>query len=141
MTKKEAVQILAILKAAYPSSYNGMTKEEASGTVTVWSMQFADMPVDIVMMAIHKLISTSKFPPTVADVKDKICGIHWEAYTEMTEGMRYKTITEEEQKYYQRIYDLTKNFKGRGSFEPSITQMLNGVHRPQIGMGVNNDGN
>ena len=29
MTKKEALQILAILKAAYPSSYNGMTKEEA----------------------------------------------------------------------------------------------------------------
>ena len=42
MTKKEALQILAILKAAYPSSYNGMTKEEATGTVAVWCMQFAD---------------------------------------------------------------------------------------------------
>ena len=33
MTKKEALQVLAILKAAYPANYNGMTKEEATGTV------------------------------------------------------------------------------------------------------------
>lgn len=124
MTKKEAVQILAILKAAYPASYNGMTKEEASGTVTVWSMQFAEMPVDIVMMAIHKLISTSKFPPTVAEVKTKIRDIHWEAYTAMTDGLRYKYITEEELRRLERIYDATENFSGSGTYEPSITKMI-----------------
>jgi len=36
MTKKEAATILAILKAAYPNSYKGMTQEEAMGTVSVF---------------------------------------------------------------------------------------------------------
>lgn len=123
MTKKEALQVLAILKAAYPSSYTG-TKEEASGTVAVWCMQFADMPGDIVLLAIHKLISTSKFPPTVAEVKSKIHSLHWESYTALSDGIRYKTITEEQKRSYQRIYDLTEGYSGNN--EPTVTQMIGG---------------
>ena len=33
MTREETVKILAILKAAYPNSYKGMTKEEANATI------------------------------------------------------------------------------------------------------------
>lgn len=123
MTKKEALQVLAILKAAYPASYNG-TKEEAAGTVSVWCMQFADMPADIVLMAIHKLISTSKFPPTVAEVKSKISALHWEAYSALSDGMRYKRISEEEKQAYQRIYDLTEGYSGNR--EPTLPEMIGG---------------
>lgn len=123
MTKKEALQVLAILKAAYPASYNG-TKEEAAGTVSVWCMQFADVPADIVLMAIHKLISTSKFPPTVAEVKSKISALHWEAYSALSDGMRYKRISEEEKAQYQRIYDLTEGYSGNR--EPTLPEMIGG---------------
>lgn len=123
MTKKEALQVLAILKAAYPASYNG-TKEEAAGTVSVWCMQFADMPADIVLMAIHKLISTSKFPPTVAEVNSKISALHWEAYSALSDGMRYKRISEEEKQAYQRIYDLTVGYSGNR--EPTLPEMIGG---------------
>lgn len=127
MTKKEAVQILAILKAAYPASYNNMTKEEASGTVAVWAMQFANMPADIVMMAIHKLISTSKFPPTVAEVKSKIQSIHWEAYDMLTDPhLLDKT-------QYERIYEATKDYKMGKFYEPNIQQMLSSGYPLQIG--------
>lgn len=122
MTKKEALQILAILKAAYPSSYNGMTKEEAKGTVSVWAMQFENMPVDIVMMAIHKLISTNKFPPSVAEVKEKIKSIHWEAY-ELLSGSQ-GVIPEEKAKQYKRIYELTESYKFGQTYEPKVAQML-----------------
>ena len=124
MTKKEALQILAILKAAYPSSYNGMTKEEATGTVSVWCMQFADMPVDIVLMAIHKLISTNKFPPSVADVKNKIRSIHWEAYDALTTNDRMHHLTEEARVQYQRLYDVTKEYKYEHSAEIKVSQMM-----------------
>ncbi len=127
MTKKEAVQILAILKAAYPASYNNMTKEEASGTVAVWTMQFADMPVDIVMMAIHKLISTSKFPPTVAEVKRKIETIHWEAYETLENHNRMPFLSDEAKAQYKRIYDLTTDYKMGKWYEPNIRQMLPGT--------------
>lgn len=123
MTKKEALQVLAILKAAYPASYNG-TKEEAAGTVSVWCMQFADVPADIVLMAIHKLISTSKFPPTVAEVKSKISALHWEAYSALSDGMRYKRISEEEKRAYQRIYDLTEGYSGNR--EPTLPEIIGG---------------
>ena len=132
MTKKEAVQILAILKAAYPASYNGMTKEEASGTVSVWAMQFADMPVDIVMMAIHKAIATNKFPPTVAEVREKIKAVHWEAYDAIT--VKREFLPEETLTKCQQIYDTTAAYKFGIGYEPKVGTMLaGGSQRLQIG--------
>lgn len=135
MTKKEALQILAILKAAYPSSYTG-TKEEASGTVSVWCMQFADMPADIVLMAIHQLISTNKFPPTVAEVKKKIEGLYWDACGAMNDGLRYKTITEAEKKQYERIMQYTEGYRA-STIELSVKQMV-GRNTPML-MGRENE--
>lgn len=79
MTKTETVKILAILKAAYPNSYKGMSKEEANATVTIWAAQFAGIPVEIVMMAVNKLISTNQFPPAISEVKQRISNLYWEA--------------------------------------------------------------
>ena len=136
MNKKEAVQILAILKAAYPSSYNGMTKEEATGTVSVWAMQFEDMPVGIVMMAIHKLISSSKFPPSVAEVKEKIKSIHWEAYDAITVKKDY--LPEETLRKCQMIYDATQDYRFGNGHEPKVSYMLSGESK--LLLGGNNNG-
>lgn len=122
MTKKEAVQILAVLKAAYPASYNGMTKEEASGTVSIWAMQFEDMPVDIVMMAVHKLIATNKFPPSVAEVKEKIKTIHWEAYDAIT--VKKEFLPESTVQKCQAIYETTLAYRFGKGYEPNINLML-----------------
>lgn len=131
MTKEEALHVLAILKAAYPSSYNGMTKREATGTATVWYIQFADVPVDIVLMAIQKLISTSKFPPAISEVKSKIGSLHWEAYSAMSSPL----LSEEAKNQYKRIYDLTKSYKVSNMVEPSLLQMLEGGHMLQLETG------
>ena len=133
MTKKEAIQILAILKAAYPASYQSMTKEEASGTVGVWCMQFADMPVDIVMMAVQKLISTCKFPPSIAEVKDKIKTIHWEA-SDMLSGRGFGIqLPEEQRAQYQRIYELTDEYRYGKMYEPGIELMLGSRKQLELG--------
>lgn len=130
MTKKEALQILAILKAAYPSSFNG-TKEELTGTVAVWALQFADMPADIVLMAVHKLISTSKFPPAIAEVKKVIEGLYWESYSALCDGLRYKTITEDEKWRLERICEVTEGYKA-GAFEIGVKAMVGG-NAPLLG--------
>lgn len=127
MTKKEALQILAILKAAYPASYNGMTKEEATGTVAVWCMQFEDMPAEIVMMAIHKLIATNKFPPTIAEVKSKISSIHSEASEMLWSGSYSEILSDEVKNQYRRIYDLTRDYKIARMAEPPLSKMLFGA--------------
>ena len=126
MNRKEATQVLAILKAGYPNSYKNITPEEVQGIVGVWSMQFADMSAEIVLMALNKAISTCKYPPTVAEVKEKISSIHWEAQ-EMI-GLHYsnKSLSDESLAYYRRIYEETMPYKFSSKAEPSIVSMLSG---------------
>lgn len=126
MTKEETLRVLAIMKAAYPASYNGMTKREAEGTVAIWSMQFANIPGDIVLMAVQKLISTSKFPPAISEVKDKIGNIHWEAYEMLYTIAPAGGIPEGKVNQYRRIYEATKAFKMGKMGEPSLPDMLAG---------------
>lgn len=135
MTKEETLRVLAILKAAYPASYNGMTKREANGTVAVWCMQFADVPVDIVLMAVQKLISTNKFPPAISEVKGKIGSLHWEAHEMLSSFNMSELLPDEAKMQYQRIYDATKNFRIANAAEPSLHQMLEGGHLLQLGSG------
>lgn len=132
MTKQDAAQVLAILKAAYPASYQGMTKQEATGTISVWTMQFADMPVDIVLLAVHKLISSNKFPPTVAEVKQKLQSIHWETYDLISGAVGTELIDPKKKEVYQRIYDATKPYQYAKVIEPKIAQML--PHTQRLGI-------
>ena len=111
-----------------------MTRREAEGVAVVWGMQFADVPVDIVMMAVQKLISTSKFPPAISEVKAKIETIHYEAY-EMLYTSYSEVLPAEAKARYQRIYDATKKFKLAKVAEPTIHEMLAGGHIPQLGTG------
>lgn len=130
MTREETIKMLAILKAAYPSSYKGMTKEEANGTIAVWTMQFADIPADIVLMALNKLISTSQFPPAISEVKKKISTLYWEAYEIVSTAKG--ELPQEEIAKYQRIYDITKRMKISTDLEPKLTEMMNGETRKYL---------
>lgn len=83
MTRQEAIKILSVLKAAYPNSYRGMTKDEANGVVGVWASQFSELPYAVVSIAVSKLISTNAFPPTIAEVRGRIRELYWEAQCEL----------------------------------------------------------
>lgn len=124
MTQKDALKVLAVLKAAYPGSYNGMTKEEAYGTASVWHLQFANLHVDIVLLALQKAISSNKWPPTVAEVKSKIQALHWEAYDAMN-GITGDVQSEESMRLYRYIYQETMEYKHDKFYEPSLNMMLN----------------
>lgn len=80
MTQREALQVLAVLRAAFPEHYLRLSKEEAIGVVNTWAAQFASIPVDIVVMAVQKLIASSDKMPKICDVKEKLRSMHWEAY-------------------------------------------------------------
>lgn len=122
--RKEALQVLAILKASYPDHYRNVTREDAQGIVSVWSIQFANVPADIVLMALNKAVSINEFkPPTIAEVKKKIESVHWEAYEMIERHHRHKNLSEEELATYKRIYKATERYKF-GKSEPSIRDML-----------------
>lgn len=132
MNKKEAAELLAILTAGYPKYYKDMNETELQGVVSLWSMQFKDVPAEIVFMALNKAISTSKYPPTIAEVKEKFSSVHWEAYEMINRHYNTKRLSDKELAYYQRICELTKAYKFNKRAEPSIGTMLMGNNVKQL---------
>lgn len=127
MTEPEATMMLAVLKTAYPRDYNYTTREEAHGAAVIWASQFADMPAEIVLMAINKLISSSRFAPSIAEIKSKVETIHWEAY-EMLEAndRREISLPPDMLDHYKQIYVTTNQHKYSKTIEPHISQMIQG---------------
>lgn len=72
MNVQETMVIMEVLKASYPRFYQGMTTEELRSVVNVWAMMFEDDNAKIVTEAVKAMITTLKFPPTIADIKEKI---------------------------------------------------------------------
>lgn len=122
MTKEEATKIMAVLTAAYPHAYKNISVDEADGIVTVWAIQFANIPADVVFMAVNKCISSCKFPPSISEVKDKVSDLHWDAYT-IVSSKRADTMPEESFAEYKRIYDVTMPYKYNRS-EPELREMI-----------------
>lgn len=132
MTKEETLELMAILKAAYPNSYNGMTKQEAIGVVTVWHLHFAGVPADIVFMALQKAISSSKFPPSINEVKEKLQNVYWEAW-EMLDN-EYAPLPPAEREAYERICEAARPYKLAKTTEPTVQGMLYSI--PHAGPGL-----
>lgn len=72
MTKQEALAIMITLKTAYPAFYKNYSKEELNAAVNLWATMFSEEPIQVVTEAIKALMCTLKYPPTIADVKEKI---------------------------------------------------------------------
>lgn len=72
MNKVDVIKLLTILKASYPNFYKDMPKEEVKSIVEVWAMMFADDDPQLVAESLKAVIATSKFPPSIAEVKEKM---------------------------------------------------------------------
>lgn len=75
MTRQEAIRIMTILKTAYPNFYKDYSKEELNAAIDLWATMFVDEHFKIVTEAVKALICTHKYPPTIADIKEKIATI------------------------------------------------------------------
>lgn len=72
MTVDETKLLLGIIKAAYPAFYKDKSKSELQTVVVLWASLFKDDQQQIVEEAVKALMCTLKYPPTIADVKEKI---------------------------------------------------------------------
>lgn len=72
MNYQETAKILALIKLAYPNSYNKLTDRELDQTVKLWESQFKDYKADIVLAAVNTFISEdlSGFCPNIAQIKN-----------------------------------------------------------------------
>ncbi len=97
MTENDTLGIMAVIKAAYPSYYKGMTKLEAEKVLGLWHELFADDDPAIVGAAVKALIAcdTKGYPPHIGAVKEYIGKIKQpDTMTEQDAwGLVYKAIT------------------------------------------------
>lgn len=126
MTREEAIKILAILKAAYPNSYRNMSKDEANGTVMVWQTQFANIPAEMVFIAVNKLISKSPFPPAISEVKDKIRGLYWEVWGILEQHRQHPSLSPKEEATYKRMFEICESMRNEAKQEPSLLELTTG---------------
>lgn len=133
MTREEAIKVLAILKAAYPNSYRNMSKDEANGTVMVWQTQFANIPPEMVLIAVNKLISTSPFPPAISEVKDKIRSLYWEVWGILEEHRQHRSLSPDQEAMYKRMFAICESMRNEAKNEPSLLEIASGGNQILIG--------
>ena len=85
MTREETLDLLSVLKAAYPNFYRDMTRKDADHVIDLWFEMFKDEPAGLVALAVKRHIATDTkgFPPHIGAIKDAIVKI--QQPDEMTE--------------------------------------------------------
>lgn len=74
MTMSQTAEMMAILRAAYPRFYVGMTREDASAALNLWHGFFADDDASLVSDAVKAFIAsdTKGFPPVIGQIREKL---------------------------------------------------------------------
>lgn len=74
MTRQEASMLLAVLAASYPKYYKGMTDQEKSSTIDVWTSVLEDYTYQQASRGLRAFLSsdTEGFPPSPGQVIDCI---------------------------------------------------------------------
>ena len=85
MTREDTLDLLSVLKAAYPNFYRDMTRQDANHVIDLWFEMFKDEPAELVALAVkaHIAADTKGFPPHIGAIKDAIVKI--QQPNEMTE--------------------------------------------------------
>ena len=109
MERDDVIRVLSVLKVAYPSFYKEMTKKEAEETISLYMDMFSTDDSQVVLYAVKELVNTLKFPPTIADIKEK-----------MLELTRVKEDLTEAWEKVQRAIScgIYKSEEGFGSLSP-----------------------
>lgn len=75
MTKTDAARLVAVLVAAYPNFDKFRDAQAVGAVVDLWAAMFSDQSAELVGLALKQHITTSKWPPSVAELRAIIVDI------------------------------------------------------------------
>lgn len=75
MTRNDTIKIIAIIVMAYPSFDKFKDEGHIEALTSMWAEMFKDDDAVIVSMAVRKHISTSKWPPSIAEIREDMIDI------------------------------------------------------------------
>lgn len=110
MTQQEFSVIVKAIKAVYP------TMLADDGAKDVWYMLLADLPYQQVATALHIHMQTSKYPPTIADLRENKADAglsEMEAWAMVRKALRNGNYGAEEE--FDKLPDLVKKAVGAAS--------------------------
>lgn len=70
MTRADTARLVAIVVTAYPNFDKFKDAEAVKATVNLWAVMFANDDGGLVGLAVQKHIATSKWPPSVAEIRE-----------------------------------------------------------------------
>lgn len=93
MERSDVLEIMAVLRGAYPQFYRGISRKEAEDTVNLWLDMFRQDDANLVGAAVKSLIDTDEkgYPPHIGAVKAKIRLLT--AREEMTEAEAWGIVS------------------------------------------------
>lgn len=125
MTINDANYLLGIAEANFSYAFKNMDHDQKVTLVKTWAFGLQDVPADIVMLAFMQLTTTSKWLPTVAEIREQISVLHSQAKEklDLDENMRQicKALGQTPEKSRDRrgdalrqyIVDKTEHLSGR----------------------------
>ena len=72
MNKHEALQVFKILKVSYPNFYKNLRPDEVEEIIDIWAAMFLDEGFHVVVQAVKSCVSVNKFPPSIAEIIEKV---------------------------------------------------------------------
>jgi hypothetical protein len=76
MTGPEAKEILRLVFGAYPTQRARMQPEDVRAMLEVWSLGLADVDYDVAKIAVGRIVCTSKWLPSIAELRSEIGIVH-----------------------------------------------------------------
>lgn len=74
MNKRETVELFAVASAAYPRLQE-IAPDLMQATINLWASMLADLSKELALAALQRHISTSRFPPTIAELREQAAAI------------------------------------------------------------------
>lgn len=70
MIRGDIIEVLAMLKAAYPHAYRGLTKQDAEAMIALWGNVLRNEDKTLILAAAREFIKHNKkgYAPTVGEV-------------------------------------------------------------------------
>jgi hypothetical protein len=84
MTKEETIMVLGYIKASYPRWAENLKSSDAKMMVEVWHDALADFDTELVLGAAKAHRNVEKWPPSIAEILEKVNFIKSKGISEMT---------------------------------------------------------
>ena len=134
MNVEEANQLLALVKANYNYAFKNMGKQEKVMLVKSWAFVLQDIPADIVALAFMQLVSTHKWLPTPAEIRDQVRELYYSAaYQDVCGGS--VIVDEQAERARRYIVDQTSHLRGDHATQLSLDTILHRGYGKSLGTG------